>query len=418
MNLPQSKHRAARRELSESAALKSILALFFLWGFLTALNDVLVPRLRSAFALSYARAALIPVVFFTTCYLFAPLAGLLIEKLGYRRVMSAGLVTMGIGTLLFLPATQAAKYHGFLLAIAVVGAGITVLQAAAAPYVSFLGPQALAPARFSLALGFNSLGTMIAPLFGGWLILRPTDVGPRIAGSIVAAMRELRTPYLSLGCTLLLLALGVSFSRLPAMRSPPASAPLLYPVRSVLQHRPLIFGAVTAFLYAGAEIGIGSFLILYLSQPEILGVSQQSAAFLVSFYWGGAVAGRLLGWHLLKRWPVQYVLTAISAGAIALVATAVATHGTVAATALLSVGLCNALIVPIVSMTAISGLGPLTARASSVMVAANLGAGLVPLAIGALADHIGIHHALALTVVCYACAFAYARFGFQARVAA
>jgi MFS transporter, FHS family, L-fucose permease len=409
MKFSLSKREPTAGELGEAPALRRILALFFVWGFLTALNDVLVPRMRSAFHLSYTHAALIPVVFFTTCYIFAPLSAFFIEKFGYRRVMIAGLLTMGAGTLLFLPAVQAEKYFWFLLAIGVIGAGITILQAAAAPYVSFLGPASTAPSRFSLALGFNSLGTMLAPVFGGWLILRRGTVGQ---GTDATALGELRCPYIFLGCTLLLLAVAVAFSRLPAMRTAPASATLLHPIRSVLRHRPLVFGALTAFLYAGAEIGIGSFLILYLSQPAILGIRQETAAFLVTFYWGGAVAGRLVGSPLLQYWPARRVLACISAGAAMLVSTAVLSHGALAAVALLAVGLFNALIVPIVSMTAISGLGPLTARASSVMVAANVGAALVPLAIGMLADRVGIHHALALTIFCYACAFCYAQFGF------
>lgn len=417
MKLLLFREKTAASELSADAALKRILTLFFLWGFLTSLNDILVPRLRSAFALSYTRAALIPVVFFTTCYIFAPVSGYLIERLGYRRVMIAGLVTMAAGTLLFLPATQEARYPWFLSAIAVIGAGITILQAAAAPYVSFLGPPPTASSRFSLALGFNSLGTMIAPLFGGWLILRRPPAGRTpVAGSAnLLALHELRAPYLLLGCMLLLLAIAVALSRLPVMRTAPPAAPLLYPVKSVLRHRPLMFGALTAFLYAGAEIGIGSFLILYLSQPAILGISQRSAAFLVTIYWGGAVTGRLLGWRLLEYWPARRVLVWISTGAAVLVAAAALARGAPAAAALLAVGLCNALVVPIVAMTAISGLGPLTARASSVMVAANVGAAVVPLVIGMLADRVGIHHAIALTIACYACAFCYAQWGFPAQ---
>jgi MFS transporter, FHS family, L-fucose permease len=418
MSLFPLKHRTPPVELEEGAPLRRILVLFFLWGFLTALNDVLVPRMRSAFALSYAHAALVPVVFFTTCYLFAPLSGLLMERLGYRRVMVLGLLIMGAGTLLFLPATRAAQYLWFLVAIGVIGAGVTVLQAAAAPYVSFLGPPQTAPGRFSLALGFNSLGTMVAPLFGGWLILRPQEQVSGVAGHGAAALRLLTVPYLFLGGALLLLALAVSRSRLPALRSAPASAPQIYPVRSVLRHGPLLFGALTAFLYAGAEIGIGSFLILFLSQPAILGVSQHAAALLLALYWGGAVAGRLLGWHLLRRWPARRVLACISLSAAVLVAVAVLFKGATAAAALLAVGLSNALIVPIVSMTAIAGLGPLTARASSVLVAANIGAALIPLAIGVLADRVGVHHAMALTIACYVCAFFYARFGFPAHLRA
>jgi len=399
--------------LSKPAALRAVLALFFLWGFLTCLNDILVPHFRAAFSLSYTHAVLIPVTFFTTCFVFAPASSFIIEQLGYRRTMIAGLTTMGVGALLFLPAAQAIQFRYFLGAIGVIGAGITVLQAAAGPYVAFLGPPQTAPSRFSLALGFNSLGTMVAPLFGGWLILRRSagvSAGQMASGAAgrLQATGELRGPYLFLGCTLILLAVAVAFSGLPPMRTAPASAEVGSQIKNVLRHRPLIFGAMTAFLYAGAEVGIGSFLVNYLSLPEILGVTRHTAALLVTIYWGGAVAGRFFGWHLLQRWRVETVLASVATAAGVLVTISVLSHGILAAAALLAVGLCNALIVPIVVMVAIAGLGPLTARASSVMVSANIGAGLVPLMLGVLADHVGVHHALALTVVCYAFAVYYA----------
>jgi FHS family L-fucose permease-like MFS transporter len=401
--------------MSEAAALRALLALFFLWGFLTCLNDILVPHLRSLFALSYTRAVLIPVTFFTTCFVFAPISGIVIERLGYRRAMVAGLLTMGVGALAFLPAAQTNRFACFLIAIGMIGAGITVLQAAATPYVSFLGPPETAPSRFSLVLAFNSLGTMVAPLFGGWFILRtPADFLPLTGQNTLSlanralSINMLRGPYLFLGCTLVLLAAALALSGLPQMRTAPAPPPSQVPVKSVFRHGPLVFGAITAFLYAGAEVGIGSFLVNYLSQPGILGVNRHDAALLATFYWGGAVVGRFFGWRLLQSWRAETTLAAVSTAAGLLVGISVTGHGIVAAVALLSVGLCNAMIVPIVVMLAISGLGPLTTRATSMMVAANIGAGLVPLGIGMLADRVGVHHALAPIVICYAAVLYYA----------
>lgn len=401
---------AAEKSLSQSAAFRAVLALFFVWGFLTCLNDVLVPHLRAAFSLSYTRAVLIPVIFFATCFVFAPVSSLVIGHLGYRRAMIAGLLTMGTGALLFLPAAQAERFPCFLFALGVLGAGITVLQAAAGPYVAFLGPPETAPSRFSLALGFNSLGTMMAPLFGGWFILRSQAEGLSASADAVRlhAVQAVRVPYLFLAAMLVLMATAVSRSGLPQMRTAPEPQPAVRPVTSVFRHAPLMYGAMTAFLYAGAEVGIGSFLVSYLSSPEILAVTRHTAALLVAFYWGGAVTGRFFGPILLRRWRPETVLAVVASGATALVATSVTSHGLLAAAALLAVGLCNALIVPIVVMLAISGLGPLTARASSVMVSANIGAGLLPLAIGVLADHIGVHHALGLTILCYAFVLFYA----------
>lgn len=407
-----------KRELTETAALRALLALFFLWGFLTCLNDILVPHLKALFTLSYSHATLIPVTFFATCFVFAPVSGVVIGRLGYRRTMVAGLLIMAAGALLFLPAAQMDQFVCFLCAIGVIGAGITLLQAAAAPYVAFLGPPESAPSRFSLTLAFNSLGTMVAPLLGGWLILRaPVDRMPTTHLNAAAtaehtlSMHLVRGPYLFLGCMLILLAAALGLSGLPEMRTAPPPPRTASPVKNVFRHRPLVFGAITASLYAGAEVGIGSLLVNYLSQPAILGISIHNAAMLATFYWGGAVVGRIFGWHLLRRWRVESVLAIVAAAAAILVVISVVSHGIVAAVALLSVGLCNALIVPIVVMLAISGLGPLTSRATSMMVAANIGAGLVPLGLGLLADRIGVHHALAPTILCYAGVLCYALYG-------
>lgn len=402
-----------RREMSHRAALRAMLALFFLWGFLTSLNDILVPRFQTLFALSYAVAVLVPVVFFTTCFVFAPLASVFIEHLGYRRTMICGLLAMSCGALMFIPAAQTSAFSFFLAAIGVLGAGITILQTAAAPYIAFLGDRESSPGRFSLTLAFNSLGTMVAPIFGGWLILggEPASIASRpLSGeaSRLQALEALRAPYLFLGSMLLLIAIAIAFSSLPRMRRAPDPGPSATPLRSIFTHAPLVLGAVTAFCYAGAEIGISSMLINFLIQPDILHSTRHQAAFLVSFYWGGAVAGRFFGWHLLRRCRPESILATIATGAAALVAIAVLGHGVVAAIALLSVGLCNALVVPIVVMLAISGLGPLSGRASSLMVAANIGAGAVPFALGLLADRIGVHHALAPVILCYAFVLFYA----------
>lgn len=402
-----------RQEMSHRAALRAMLALFFLWGFLTSLNDILVPRFQTLFALSYAAAVLVPVVFFTTCFVFAPVASILIERLGYRRTMVCGLLAMACGALMFIPAAQTGSFSFFLAAIGVLGAGITILQAAAAPYIAFLGNRESSPGRFSLTLAFNSLGTMVAPLFGGWLILggEPASIasGKLRSGALrMQALEALRAPYLFLGSMLLLIAIAIAFSSLPRMRRAPDPGPPLTPVRSIFSHAPLVLGAITAFCYAGAEIGISSMLINFLIQPDILHSTRHQAAFLVSFYWGGAVAGRFFGWHVLRRWRPESILAMIAAGAAVLVAIAVLAHGVLAAAALLSVGLCNALVVPIVVMLSISGLGPLSGRASSLMVAANIGAGVVPFALGFLADQIGVHRALAPVILCYAFVLFYA----------
>jgi MFS transporter, FHS family, L-fucose permease len=258
----------------------------------------------------------------------------------------------------------------------------------------------------------------VAPLFGGWLILRaPADSASasRLALTTAAlqatSLHSVQGPYLFLGGILLLMAIGLAVSGLPVIRIAPLSTSTASPVTSIWRHRPLVFGVIAVFLYAGAEVGIGSLLVNYLAHPSVLGASRKTAALLATVYWGGAVVGRFWGWSLLQRVRVELVLTWISAAAAVLVAVSVCTHGVLSAAAILSLGLCNALIVPIVVMLAISGLGPLTPSANSAMVAGNLGAGLIPLAFGILADHVGIHLALAPAVLCYGGVLFYAIHG-------
>lgn len=406
----------AGQTLTTRTAFRLILALFFVWGFLTCLNDVLLPHLKFVFDLSYAQAVAIPVTFFSTCFVFSPLAALLIEWMGYKQMMCAALLTMSVGALCFLPAAAVQEFWCFLAAIAILGAGITALQVAAAPYVSFLGPPEAAPSRFSLALGFNSLGTMIAPLFGSWLILRnrmPVEVAGTLSGAALDMERQkaiglIRAPYLLLALSLAVLGIVVGLSRLPRMKG--SARPPLEHRESIriLNHKPLLFGAITSFLYCGAEISIGSFLINYLALPDVGARTPHSAAMLVSFYWGGATLGRFLGWWVLRRRRVETMLTWYGASAGVLLTVSALSTGYVAVVSVLLIGLCNAMIVPVVVMLSISGLGAASAKASSVMTASNIGGGLVPLAMGVLADHVGLHRAYLLPVLSYAFVVFYA----------
>ena len=409
--------------MSPQAAFRLILALFFLWGFLTCLNDILLPYSKFIFGLSYEGATAMPVAFFSTCFVFAPLAAKLISRLGYTRTMAVALLIMSAGALCFLAAAAVREFWCFLAAIIVLGAGITILQVAAAPYVSFLVPPERSPSRFSLALGFNSLGTMIAPLFGSWLILRGQSLGgagAALTGTALAAARlrafdQIRSPYFFLAISLAALSAAVSLSHLPRMTVTARLANTIKGMGMVLRHKPLIFGAITGFLYCGAEIGIGSLLINYLGLPDVGALAPHSAALLVSFYWGSATLGRFVGWRMLRKYRVETVLALCGVSATALLTVSVLSSGYIAIVSVLAIGLCNAMIVPVVVMLSISGLGEKAAKASSVMTAANIGGGLMPLAMGALADRIGLHYAFLLPVVSYLCVVFYALYGASSR---
>ncbi len=289
-------------------ALAVVTTLFFMWGFVTVLNDVLVPHLKSIFDLTYARVMLIQFAFFSAYFLFSIPSAKVIDWIGYKKTMVAGLFTMGLGALLFIPAASVPSYPLFLGALMVLAAGITALQVAANPYVAVLGPAETASSRLNLAQAFNSLGTTIAPYLGGLLILNATrqnmDTVRQMSADALQAYRiheasSVKLPYLIIGLTLMALGVAIAMFKLPAMPEAERHG-AAGPSPSLWKYRHLVLGVVAIFVYVGAEVSIGSFLINYFSQASIGNISEVEAAKFVSFYWGGAMVGRFLGAALLN----------------------------------------------------------------------------------------------------------------------
>src|ERR1700675_717714 len=279
-----------------------VTTLFFMWGFLTCLNDILVPHLKPIFDLNYTQVMLIQFAFFGAYFLFSIPSAKIIDWIGYQRSMVIGLLTMGIGAFLFVPAASAPSYPLFLMALIVLAAGIPCLQVAAKPYVTVLGKPQTGSRRLNLTQAFNSLGTFLAPFFGGLLIL---SAAPKSMEEIRAlapdALRAYRLheaatvklPYIGLGIALVLLAVAIGSFKLPKI--PQAQHAVGEKVSdSIWKHPNLIFGAIAIFVYVGAEVSIGSFLVNYFSQPEIGGFTEKVAASFVAFYWGGAMVGRFI----------------------------------------------------------------------------------------------------------------------------
>jgi FHS family L-fucose permease-like MFS transporter len=381
-----------------------IVVLFFTWGFLTALNDVLVADLRSIFHLSYRSATLVQFTFFSTCFVFSFPSSRFVTRLGYKVTMVIGLLIMSFAGLCFVYASTKSTFGSFLCALIAMAAGSTALQTAAGPYVSLLGEEASAASRFSLALGINSLGAMLAPSFGAWLILRNTAMRASQAS-------DLRKPYGIIAVGLASLAVIILAVRFPPIH-PATAADHPYSGRylDLLSQSRLILGVLTMFLYVGAEISIGSLLINFLHQPDTLALPLQRAAVLASLYGGGAMTGRFVGWALLKIHRPQRVLAISAALAAVLVCLSLLSTGALSAFTLLAVGLCNSIMVPVIFTTAISGLGPLTGKGSGLLVAALVGGALIPLSQGAIADHIGLHRSFLLPAVCYVAICAYGAF--------
>lgn len=398
-----------------------------MWGFLTSLNDILVPHLKAIFDLNYAEVMLIQFSFFSAYFIFSLPSGKLIDRIGYKRAMVVGLLTMGLGALLFVPAAAVPSFPLFLAALVILAAGITLLQVAANPYVTVLGPARTASSRLNLTQAFNSLGTTVAPYFGGLLILsatpKTTDEVRRMSAQVLQAYRlqeasSVKLPYVGLSLALILLAVFIAAMRLPAIPEAVRSSSSRTAGESVWKHRHLVLGAVAIFVYVGAEVAIGSFLVSYLGQPSIGGLTAKVAARFVSLYWGGAMIGRFIGSAVLQKVRTGTVLAVAAIGACLLVLVSVATTGHLAMWSILLVGVCNSIMFPSIFALGVSGLGPLTGDGSGVLVMAIVGGAIIPEIQGALADHIGIQYAFLLPAACYVYILYYALKGSRPAVSA
>ena len=385
---------------------------FFMWGFLTSLNDVLIPHLKALFSLNYAQSMLVQFTFFGAYFVMSLPCGKIVSRLGYKQSIVVGLLVAGCGAALFYPAAGLPSYGVFLAAFFILATGITLLQVAANPYVSLLGSPASAAMRLNLVQAFNSLGTTVAPKFGGMLILSGVAV---IGASQVAQLPEaqrlayqlqqaqlVQGPYLGLAATLAAMAVLFYFARLPLIVDDATAAEArVHRFVDALKHRNLRLGTIGIFVYVGAEVAIGSFLINYISDAAIGNMPQAQAANYVAFYWGGAMMGRFVGAALLQRVNPSRLLAAAAICNLALLATTMSTHGTLAIWSIVAIGLFNSIMFPTIFTLGIAGLGPLTGKGSSLLIMAIVGGAVIPVLQGVLADHIGVQLAFALPFVCY-----------------
>lgn len=389
-------------------ALTVVTTLFFMWGFCTVLNDALIPHLQSIFALSYLKASLIQLAFFGSYFLFAWPAGKLVESIGYQRTMVVGLVTMGVGALLFVPAATTAQYGLFLAAQVVLAAGVTILQVAANPYVTILGPPETASSRLNLTQAFNTLGDTVAPYFGSILLLGGAATAMPTGGAALTAFRiheaaRVKLPYVAIAATLIILAVAISLYRFPRLEVTRDFRPAEFaPDRdSIWKHPHLWLGALAIFIYVGAEVSIGSFLAKYLADPAIGNLPLQKAAQLVTLYWAGMMVGRFIGSAVMQKIAPNRLLTLVGVGAALMTLLSFLTTGSIAMWTILAVGLFNSIMFPTIFTLAVAELGPLTGRGSGLLVQAIVGGAVFPVLMGHLADRYDIHHALFLPFLCY-----------------
>lgn len=419
-------------------------SLFFMWGFITCMNDILIPYLKNVFDLNYFKSMLVQFSFFgayfigSVVYFFISKEfGDPINKIGYKNGILIGLLLSAIGSALFYPAAVFASYGFFLAALFVVGLGFTVLQIAANPYVAILGDEKTASSRLNLTQAFNSLGTTLAPILGGYLIFHyfANEAG---AGSV-------KIPYLVFTLVFILLAVLIKIVHLPSFYNKSD----VEKGAGALKFPHLIFGMIAIFMYVGSEVSIGSFLISFLGLEEIAGLSTKEASVFVAFYWGGLMIGRFMGaislseMKFLKKALIMFVIPLIAfivifvnkgqqiafiyliflvlnyfaflfgkslpgrtlmifaLSAVALLFVAIFTKGQIAMWAIIGIGIFNSIMWSNIFTLSIAGLGKHTSQGSSLLVMMIVGGAILPLAQGAIADVVGVHHSFILPIIAY-----------------
>jgi FHS family L-fucose permease-like MFS transporter len=414
------------RNLSSSTAIAVLSTIFFTWGALTSLNDVLIPHLKAVFEMGYARSMLVQFAFFSTYLVMSLPAGRVVARVGYKASIVIGLLVAGVGALAFYPAAKVPSYALFLLALCVLATGITLLQVAANPYISLIGDPRYASSRLTLAQALNSLGTTLAPSLIGPLILSVGVLGAQQIAQLQPAQAEayriaqagaVQGPYLGIAVGLVVLAMLVYLLRLPPLTEA-REDPSAHTLRQVLRHPQLRLGVIAIFVYVGAEVGISSFLINYLEDARIGALDAVTATQYVSYYWGGAMVGRFLGSALMRRVSPHTLLCLFALTAIALLIITMSSVGAVAMWSVVAIGLFNSIMFPTLFTFGIEGLGTETSKASSLLVMAIFGGAVIPVLMGKLADHIGVQPAFIVPVLCYAYIAWYALRGGPRRVLA
>ena len=384
-----------------------MVSLYFSIGFITALNDILVPHFKDLFHLTNVAALLVQFCFFGAYFVMSVPSGWIVGRIGYKSSIVAALSIMGFGLLIFLPASMTILYPLFLLALFVVGSGLALLQVAINPYVGALGSPETASSRLNLAGGFNSVATTIAPKVGAAFIFIA-------AGASTAQLaRSVRWPYLVLALFAFLMA-GITASvHLPNLIEENTDGSSVD--GSAWKFRHLRLGALAIFCYVGAEVAIGSLMISFLGQPSMGSLTHEAAARYVSLYWGGAMVGRFVGFFALRSIKAQRALAFVSSAAFLLVGTAIVTHGHIAMVAIVACGLCNSVMWPCIFPLSVEGLGRFTSQGSGILVTMVVGGAVIPEIQGFLADSFGYQKSFLIVLICYAYLVSFALIGHRNR---
>ncbi|WP_033923362.1 sugar MFS transporter [Sphingomonas sp. 37zxx] len=399
------------------SALTLLASLFFMWGFITVINNTLLPHLRSVFELDYTQTTLIESVWFIA-YFFASIpSAKLIERIGYQKSLVVGLVIMAVGAMLMVPAARMPSYGVTLFALFVIASGITLLQVAANPYVAVVGSPETASSRLNLVQALNSLGTMLAPSFGAYLILGRSVGGTSQAGTVLTPAQRLADaqsvvlPYVMVAVVLLVLAVIIARFPLPAMGSATNRVSKAERAKhSLWHHRNLIWGIPAIFIYLIAEIGVANLFVNFVGLPEIASLTPEEGGHYLTFLWGGMMIGRFAGSLIMQKFDAAKVLAVFSIGAFVVMLVTVFTTGPVAMWSLVLVGLFHSIMFPTIFTLGIRGLGPLTEEGSGLLIMAIAGGALVVVQ-GWLADEYGLQWSFLLTAICELYILFYALWG-------
>ena len=372
----------------QTFAFIAMTCLFFFWGFITVLNDILIPFLKESFDLNYTQAMLVQFCFFGAYFIVSPFAGRLIDKVGYQQGIVIGLLTTAAGCCLFYPSASLHLYPLFLFGFFVLASGITILQVAANPYVAALGPEKTAASRLNLAQAANSFGTTVGPIVGAALIL----------GVVAADASAVQGPYLMIAGLLVIAAIVFRSIKLPVLAHMESEEKA---EGSVWEHRHLVLGALAIFLYVGGEVSIGSFLVNYFSESSIGGLTTAEAGEMVAYYWGAAMIGRLIGAVLMNYVADTKYLAINAVIAIVMIVVSMNTSGSLAMWSILAVGFFNSIMFPTIFTLAVKGLGSMTSKGSGFVCQAIVGGALIPLVQGVAADTMGIQLSFIVPMLCY-----------------
>jgi MFS transporter, FHS family, L-fucose permease len=404
-----------------AVALRVLASLFFIWGFITVINNTLLPHLRSVFELSYLQTTLIESVWFVAYFVASIPSARLIERIGYRAALVAGLVVMAIGALGMIPAARLPSYGLTLTALFVIAAGITLLQVAANPYVAVVGPPETAASRLNFVQAFNSLGTTLAPLFGGYLILGRSTGGTEQAGAALSAAerladaRAVQLPYLIVAVVLIGLAVLISRAHLPDIGGHTRRATGADRAsRSLWRHRNLVFGVPAIFIYLIAEIGVANLFINFVSQPQVAALTHEQASRYLFLLWGGMMVGRFGGSWLMRRFDGANVLAVFAVMATLCMLVTALGHGSLTMWSLILVGLFHSIMFPTLFTLGIRDLGALTEEGAGLLIMAIAGGALVAVQ-GWLADRYGLQRSFLLTAACELYVLFYALWGAKVR---